>query len=83
MDRGHVDFGRLYHLQVARAFFVVRARGNLRFVRHVSHAGSGYGVRRDQRGVLRSAYARERYPEKLRRVCVVDPDTGLDLVLLS
>ena len=34
MDRGYVDFGRLYRLHAAPAFFVVRARGNLRFVRN-------------------------------------------------
>jgi hypothetical protein len=84
MDRGYMDFARLYHLHRARAYFVIRAKANLSFRRRRSlPVDRSIGLRSDHIGVFRGHYARKDYPEPLRRVRCHDLETGSTLVLLT
>ena len=84
MDRGYVDYARLYELHEQRAFFVIREKDSLRFIRHESRPSDPLeGICSDQIGVLRTARARAHYPEKLRRLRVFDAQTHRTLVLLT
>lgn len=84
MDRGYVDFSRLYRLHQARAFFVIRARDNLQFRRRYSHRVDGHPeIICDQTIVLTGAHTPRYYPEALRRIKVRDPERARTLVLLT
>ena len=84
MDRAYVDFARLYAIHRLAAFFVVRAKRNLRFRRIDSVPADGAtGVRADQTIVLAGTKSRQAYPEPLRRVSYVDQDKGKRLVFLT
>ena len=84
MDRGYMDFGRLYRIHRAAAFFVTRAKINLRFRRlYSSSVDKAAGVRFDQTVVLTGPASRKQYPDTLRRVGYVDPTTGKKLVFLT
>jgi hypothetical protein len=84
MDRGYVDFSRLYRLHQAGAFFVTRAKSNLNAHRVYSAATDRTtGVIADQTIVLDGYYTRRDYPEHLRRVRFRDPKTGKPLVFLT
>lgn len=84
MDRGYVDFARLYGLHEAGAFFVTRAKSNLNAHRIYSAATDRTtGVIADQTIVLDGHYTRRDYPAHLRRVRFRDPQTGKTLVFLT
>jgi hypothetical protein len=84
MDRGYMDFARLHHLHVARAYFVIRAKANLSFRRHRSlPVNRSIGLRSDYIGVFCGHYARKDYPEPLRRVRYHDAETNSTLVFLT
>jgi hypothetical protein len=84
MDRGYVDFARLYNFTLAQASFVVRAKKNLRFRRRYSRAiDRTTGLICDQTVVLVTARSAEGYPEPLRRVRVRDLETGKTITLLT
>jgi len=84
MDRGYVDFKRLHHIQDASAFFVTRAKRNFRCRRLYSHpVDKTTGLQCDQTIVLTGFYARKHYPEKLRRIRYVDPETDKRFVFLT
>jgi len=84
MDRGYVDFGRLYRLHQAGAFFVTRAKSNLDAHRVYSTATDRTtGVVADQTITLDGYYTRRDYPVHLRRVRFRDPKTGKTLVFLT
>ena len=84
MDRGYLDFTRLYVLKQASAYFVIRAKKNLRFVRHFSRARQSHsGIRTDQIGRLAGYQTRKAYPEKLRRIRYFDSETQRSLVFLT
>lgn len=69
MDRGYLDFERLYQVTQHRAFFVIRAKSNLQFRRlYSSSVDKSTGLRCDQTVVLTSFYPAKYYPEKLRRI---------------
>lgn len=83
MDRGYLDFARLYTLDLLMAFFVIRAKTNLRFRRLYSHpVNPNTGVLCDQTIVLAGFYASKDYPEKLRRIRFVDAQTQKHLTFL-
>jgi Domain of unknown function (DUF4372)/Transposase DDE domain len=83
MDRGHVDFQRLYRFVLALAFFVTRTKSRIQFNRLESRpVEAGTGVRSDQVVWLRHPASIRRYPDKLRRVHYVDPDTRKSLTFL-
>ena len=83
-DRAYVDFGRLYLMHQASAFFVTRSKKNLKMHRVYSHSNDrAQGVIADQTVALDGRYTRHKYPEKLRRVHYKDPDSGRKLVFLT
>ena len=84
MDRGYLDFGRLYVLHRSAAFFIVRAKSNWRFRRLYSHPIDKHtGLHCDQTIVLTGFYTAKHYPDKLRRIKLTDPETGQRLVFLT
>lgn len=77
MDRGYIDFGRLYSMHLAGAFFVIRAKKNTRYKRRYSHdTDKGGGVRCDQTIVLDGIKSPTDYPQALRRIKYYDKQTG-------
>lgn len=84
MDRGYLDFARLYAWHCQGACFVMRAKRNLRVRRRYSHTVENRDlVRSDQTVVLVRDVAREKYPMPLRKLRLRDPDTGEQIVLLT
>ena len=76
MDRGYVDFGRLFALHTAGAFFVIRAKSNTKFKRRYSSpVDTSGGVRCDQTIVLTGVTSATNYPQVLRRIKYVDVET--------
>ncbi len=84
MDRGYVDFRRLYVLHQATAFFVTRAKRNFQCKRRYSRpVDKTTGLRCDQTVVLTGVRSKEAYPETMRRVVYRDPETGQRFVFLT
>ncbi|MFH1235460.1 MAG: IS4 family transposase [Parcubacteria group bacterium] len=84
MDRGYVDFARLYRIQQNSAFFVTRAKKNFHCRRPYSNpVTKSIGVCVDQRGVLKGNNAKKDYPEKLRRIKFYDKERDKVLVFLT
>ncbi len=84
MDRGFVDFQRLYRLHTALAFFVIRSKGNLAFRRRYSHPHDrATGVRSDQTIILTGPKTAHLYPIALRRVHFYSAEREQRLVLLT
>ena len=84
MDRGYLDFARLYALDQARAFFVTRARKDLAFRRLRSlPVDKTTGLRCDQTLRLKSFYPAKSYPQPLRRIRYHDAATDKILVFLT
>jgi hypothetical protein len=84
MDRGYLDFARLYSMHQDHAFFVTRAKKNFRFRRRYSRSvDKKAGVRFDQTVLLTGFYPHQHYPEPLRRIGYRDPTTKKDLVFLT
>jgi Transposase DDE domain/Domain of unknown function (DUF4372) len=84
LDRGYIDFARLYSLTVRGMSFVVRARGNLLWrCIEVHPFDKASGVLADQTIVLCGTHANQRYPQVLRRVRFVDQLSCLELVFLT
>jgi len=84
MDRGYLDYDRLYQLHKDQAFFVIRAKSNLQFRRIYSHhVDKSIGLRCDQTIMFTGFYAGQRYPEKLRRIKFYDAKTKKHLVFLT
>ena len=77
MDRGYVDFERLYALHAQGAFFVIRAKSNLKYRRRASRAvDKSAGLRCDQSIVLTGVKTSQSYPQWLRRIKHHDLKTG-------
>jgi hypothetical protein len=84
MDRGYVDFSRLLRIEQARAFFVTRAKSNLRFyVSQSNPVDRSAGLRCDQIIGLSIAKSKVDYPAKLRRIRYIDPETGQSLTFIT
>ena len=84
MDRGYLDFERLYRLHQALAFFVIRSKSNFKFRRLYSHlVDKSTGLISDQTLMLTVYYSTQAYPEKLRRVRYFDAETGKRLCFLT
>ena len=84
-DRGYIDFARLFAVTQAQAFFVTRAKSNMKFKRRYSQPVDrmGTNILCDQTGVLTGFYAKTDYPSVLRRVVVRDTETGERVVFLT
>ena len=84
MDRGYVDFSRLYALHQAGAFFVTRAKSPMDARRVYSAiTDRGAGMICDQRVMLNGHYSAKSYPEHLRRIRFKDPQSGKTLIFLT
>jgi len=84
MDRGYLDFERLYALNQCGSFFIVRAKSNTGLRRLYSKTvDKSSGLRCDQIVVPTGFYTRKNYPEKLRRIVFVDTDKDNRLNLLT
>jgi hypothetical protein len=84
MDRGYLDFGRLYLMHQTLAFFVTRAKSNTRFRRiYSAPVDRSTGIICDQTIALTGTISRKDYPEYLRRIRFKDPETGKTLVFLT
>jgi hypothetical protein len=84
MDRGYLDFGRLYNVSLASAFFVTRGKSNFVFNRlHSLPTDKSAGVLSDQIITLRGFYSRKAYPDKLRRIRFLDAEHNQRLVFLT
>jgi hypothetical protein len=84
MDRGYIDFKRLYTFHQAGAFFVTRAKRNMNYHRVYSHiVDKATGVGADQSITLDGFYTSKEYPQHLRRISFCDLETGKRLVFLT
>lgn len=84
MDRGYVDFLRLYRLQQASAFFVTRGKKNLAYTRRARReVDPTTGLRSDQTIVLTGPKSSRLYPDPLRKIAFCDPDTCRRFVFLT
>ncbi len=84
LDRGYLDFGRLFTLHQSGAFIVTRAKRGMNAHRVYSmKVERSTGIICDQRIVRNGFYISQDYPEQLRRVRFKDPETGKALVFLA
>ena len=84
VDRGYLDFTRLHRIHQSSAFFITRAKKNFRFNRICSHpVDKASGVQCDQTILLHGFYPRQAYPDRLRRIRYLDPESGRLLVFLT
>ena len=84
LDRGYVDFKRLYRIHYSKAFFVIRAKDNLHFkcVRS-NKKNKSMGILADQLITVQGFYASQDYPEKIRRIKFFDKENNRVLVFLT
>jgi hypothetical protein len=84
MDRGYLDFGRLYVFTLSAAFFVVRTKSNILLQRRYSHpVDKTTGVRSDHIVILTAIGSATAYPEQLRRVSYLDVTTRKRFTFLT
>jgi len=84
LDRGYLDFARLYKIHRAGAFFIIRAKSNFRFRRLYSQkADKVKGVQADQVIELHGFYARTDYPDRLRRIRYYDAEKKKRFIFLT
>jgi IS4 transposase len=84
MDRGYLDYDRLYRIQKAEAFFITRAKKGFKFERMYSaKVYKTKGIRCDQTVKLLGFYVSKDYPEKLRRIKFYDVETNKTLTFLT
>jgi hypothetical protein len=84
MDRGYIDFERLFVLTLSAAFFVVRTKSNILLQRRYSHpVDKSTGVRSDQTVILSSFESASVYPDALRKVSYFDEETNKRLKFLT
>jgi Domain of unknown function (DUF4372)/Transposase DDE domain len=84
MDRGYIDFQRLFVFTLSSAFFVVRTKSNVLLQRRYSHpVDKSTGVRSDQTVILTSFESASVYPDALRRVSYFDTETNKRLKFLT
>jgi hypothetical protein len=84
MDRGYIDFKRLYRFTLESAFFVVRTKTNVLLQRRYSRpVDQATGLRSDHTVILTSYGSATAYPDALRRVTYCDPETGKRLKFLT
>jgi IS4 transposase len=84
VDKGYIDFERLYKLNISSAYFVTRAKENLNFKRIYSYqVDKTLGLICDQSILLKGFYSSQYYPEKLRRIKFFDSQNNRRLVFLT
>src|SRR6266478_2838537 len=84
MDRGYIDFDRLYFFTLCSAFFVLRTKENVLLQRRYSHpVDRSTGVRSDHTVILTAIESVKVYPDALRRVSYLDAETNKRLKFLT
>ncbi len=87
MDKGYIDYRRLYRINAGRAFFITRAKANARFRRvyscKISAEAHKAGIRCDQIIRFTGYYASEHYPDKLRRIKYYNKEQDRHYVFLT
>lgn len=84
MDRGYVDYKRLYNIHCCNAFYITRTKDNMDYRRLYSHpVDKSKGVLCDQTILLNGYYAAKKYPEKMRRIKFYDAEKGKVLIFLT
>jgi hypothetical protein len=84
MDRGYVDYKRLYNIHCCKAFYITRTKDNMDYRRLYSHiVDKSKGVLCDQTIMLNGYYAAKKYPEKMRRIKFYDAETGKVLIFIT
>src|SRR5437899_7566191 len=84
MDRGYIDFERLYWFTLSSAFFVIRTKENVLLDRRYSHpVDKATGVRSDQTVILTTIESAKAYPDTLRRITYFDAETNQRLKFLT
>ena len=84
VDKGYYDFKRLYKIHIAKAFFIIRAKSNLKFKRvYSSNVDKMNGLRCDQTIKLTGLKTVKDYPEKLRRIKYYDKELDKTFVFLT
>jgi hypothetical protein len=84
LDRGYVDFGRLYRFTQQMAFFIIRGKRNLDYARQAyCRVDKSTGLRSDQKVILNGPKTSKQYPVALRRITYVDAETGKRFTFLT
>ena len=84
MDRGYVDYKRLYKINLCGAYFVTRAKDNMSYRRLYSNPkDSSKGIIYDQIILLNNYYAAKDYPEKMRRIKYYDKESNRFIIFLT
>lgn len=84
MDRGYLDFERLWKINQAESYFVIRAKKSISYERMYSNeVDRSTGLRCDQTIKLKNFYSKKHYPEKLRRIKYFDKETNRSYVYLT
>ncbi len=84
MDRAYIDYDRLYNIHQGAAFYVTRAKKSFRFRRIYSYpVDKSTGLCCDQAIKLTGFYSAKNYPEKLRRIRFIDPDTHKRFIFIT
>jgi transposase len=84
MDRGYIDYKRIYKIHQCDAFFVTRAKDNMRYRRLYSRPmDREKGIIYDQTILLIDFYAKKDYPEKMRRIKFYDEEGEMELIFLT
>jgi hypothetical protein len=84
MDRGYVDYKRLYSIHCCNAFFIIRAKDNMNCRRVKSYPSDKTGgVLYDQSVLLNNYYAAQDYPKKIRRIKFHDQQSGKTFIFLT
>jgi transposase len=84
MDRGYIDFARLYKFTQQMAFFIVRGKRNLHYARQAYRAvDKSTGLRSDQKIILKGTKTSKDYPVALRRITYVDAETKKRFAFLT
>jgi hypothetical protein len=84
LDRGYVDFARLYRFTQQMAFFIIRGKRNLDYARQAyCRVDKSTGLRSDQKVILKGPKTSKQYPVALRRITYVDAETGKRFTFLT
>jgi hypothetical protein len=84
LDRGYVDFARLYRFTQQMAFFIIRGKRNLDYARQAyRRVDKSTGLRSDQKVILKGPKTSKQYPVALRRITYVDAETGKRFTFLT
>jgi len=83
-DRGYIDFERLYVIELAKSFFVIRSRKKLKFKRLRSQpANKLAGVMSDQIGILTVFNSQKGYPKEIRKILFYDEERNIKFIFLT